>query len=515
MTEQDARDTRAPDLNTQELETTMIDWEKEVSSANFDCDWASCISHPCHDECSQSNHTYGCGSSSFCDDPSVCMEEDCIQATCDSSCHSAFEHCSSICAKDIGPITGQQMILDNHVDDPQDSVPCPWLLPDQQCDAMVARHALQRHIDEQHIDPQLTLRCSLDSCSEVVQKTSLPSHQAQHHQLDSYICNSDDCLRTYPTSNGLLDHIQSNHGQLDCRIGGCEVSTTDPMQLKHHIVEDHLDLSQFSWSDDAVFDHQYPANDTCLAPPNSMADAVNYPAYLPNGGHPPTQYYGSNLPYPSAYDIESAGYNQPLPSLPNYYHHRTFADQVQTAWHASQPSYPVGVTPENDRQAADQTKCTECSPTAATPPSSKSELQTTGHICQWVMDSGNNVLCSQTFDTAKELQEHLRHDHCSTCSATRQTQKASAVCRWNGCSRNREPLTDVHKLIRHALTHSNYRDYVCSFCKKACTTKGQLVIHERVHTGEKPIKCEFCSKTTSNESQMGEHRHDVRISLHC
>ncbi|KAI4265190.1 MAG: hypothetical protein L6R38_009596, partial [Xanthoria sp. 2 TBL-2021] len=412
MTEQNTMDTRTPILNTQELETKMIDWEKEISSANFDCDWASCSSHPCHDECSQSNHTYGCGSSSFCDDPSVCMKEDCIEAPCDSSCHSAFEHCPSICAKDLGPVTSHHMILENDANGRQDSRPCPWLLPDQQCDAM----------------------------------------------------------------------------------------------LKHHIFEDHLDFSAFSWPDDAVFDRQYPSknNDSCLAPSNTMAHAVNYPAYLPNGGPHPTQYYGSNLPYPCAYDIDSTGYNHQtatLPSQPNYYHHRSFADQIQTAWHASQPSYLIGAKPGRDSQAADQTKSADVSP-AATTPSSKSELQTNWHVCQWIMDSGNNVLCSQVFETTKALQEHLRRKHCTPCSATRPTQKALAICRWNGCSRNCEPLTDVHKLIRHALTHSNYRDYVCSFCEKACTTKGQLVIHERVHTGEKPIKCEFCPKTTSNESQM-------------
>ncbi|KAL8642136.1 MAG: hypothetical protein Q9226_008542 [Calogaya cf. arnoldii] len=239
-----------------------------------------------------------------------------------------------------------------------------------------------------------------------------------------------------------------------------------------------------------------------------MANAVNYPAYQPNGGHHPTQYYASNLPYSSVYDIDPTGYHQQTttpPSILNHCHHRTFADQVQTAWHASQPSYSMGAKPCKNSPAADQINSGKFSP-AATTPSSKSEVQTNGHVCQWIMESGNNVLCNQVFETTKALQEHLRRDHCTPCSATRPAQKAAAICRWNGCSRNGEPLTDVHKLIRHALTHSNYRDYVCSHCDKACTTKGQLVIHERVHTGEKPVKCEICSKTTSNESQMAIHR---------
>ncbi|KAL8902793.1 MAG: hypothetical protein Q9171_007598, partial [Xanthocarpia ochracea] len=216
------------------------------------------------------------------------------------------------------------------------------------------------------------------------------------------------------------------------------------------------------------------------------------------------QYYDSGLSYHSAYDIATTSceqLNTTVPSLSTHYHHRAFADQAQTAWHASQPSHPTAAKPGNESQAVELMQSPNYSP-AITTPSPGSGPQIDGHVCQWVVNSNTNVLCKQAFHTTKALQEHLRRDHCTPCSATRSTRKAPAICRWSGCSRNGEPLTDVHKLIRHALTHSDYRDYACSFCGKECTTKGQLVIHERVHTGEKPIKCEFCSKTTSNESQM-------------
>ncbi|KAL8883807.1 MAG: hypothetical protein Q9215_008004 [Flavoplaca cf. flavocitrina] len=505
-----------PDNQELEAAAKMIDWEKEISSTNFDCDWASCSSHPCHDECSQSNHTHGCGSSSFCDDLSVCMKEDCHEATCDSSCHSALDHCPSICVNEFDSGTVQSGMFENNVDGHQNSIHCPWLVQSAQCDAMVGtdKGAIRRHVFEQHIDPQWISRCPQESCPELIQKNNLPNHQAQQHQLDSFVCNTNDCFRTYPTSNDLLDHILASHGQLDCRYGGCEVSTSDPMQLKNHFDEYHLDQCASMWPDNAVFDRQYPSNGcvSCLASPDSMKNAVNYPSYIPDPTQHQAQYYGSNIPYPSAFEIDTTDYNQQTAasiSLPHHCHHGTFADQVQTAWYASQPC-GTGVKPGKDMQAMDEIDSAEASPATNTP-SSKGDPQITGHVCQWTMDPDNNFLCNQAFDTAKALQDHLRRDHCTSYNAARPTTKASSICRWSGCSRNGEPLTDVHKLIRHALTHSNYRDYVCSYCEKACTTKGQLVIHERVHTGEKPIKCEFCSKTTSNESQMGKHEHDLDL----
>ncbi|KAL8663232.1 MAG: hypothetical protein Q9168_008132 [Polycauliona sp. 1 TL-2023] len=240
----------------------------------------------------------------------------------------------------------------------------------------------------------------------------------------------------------------------------------------------------------------------------AMANPGSYPAYPPNGENHQTQFYGPNIPCTSAYDIGPTEYNNPTATLSNpsnHCHHHIFGIEAPTAWHASGPPYTMGLKPGKDVEAVDRTDASEISPAAPTPASNNGP-STTGHICQWVMDSGNNSLCHQAFNTTKALQEHLRRDHCMISNATRSTVKASAICKWHGCSRQGEPLTDVHKLIRHALTHSNYRDYVCSYCEKACTTKGQLVIHERVHTGEKPIKCEFCSKTTSNESQMAIHR---------
>ncbi|KAL8993893.1 MAG: hypothetical protein Q9169_006000 [Polycauliona sp. 2 TL-2023] len=494
----------------QDLEEKMTDWEKDISSSLF-CDMASCSSQPCHDECSQ-NNMHGCDSSSFCDDPSICCtQEDCVEATCPSSCHSVMDVCPSVCGRDHDTVANQQTTFEHGVGHGQDLVPCQWLLQNAQCDAMVPTlDALGKHLLEQHVDPLCYSRCPQDPCFDLTQKTNLPDHHAGQHQLDKFLCHTNDCFETYDTFTDLNDHFLSTHGPINCRYGGCEVSTNDPWQLKHHIVEDHLDSPAIAWPEGAAFGDQYNLNNQSEYMPSSVstANAVNYPAYSPNGAHDQTQYFGPNIPYTPAYDINATDYtNQAAPhSNPsNHCQHHIFDNEIQTAWHASDPAYTMGLKPGKDVQAMDQVNASEISPTATTP-ASNNETATTGHVCQWIMDSGNNILCHQAFDTTKALQEHLRRDHCTLYNATRSTAKASAICRWHGCSRQGEPLTDIHKLIRHALTHSNYRDYVCSFCEKACTTKGQLVIHERVHTGEKPIKCEFCSKTTSNESQMAIHR---------
>ncbi|KAI4248098.1 MAG: hypothetical protein L6R40_001187 [Gallowayella cf. fulva] len=379
----------------------------------------------------------------------------------------------------------------------------------QPCDFMVdSKNAYHKHMYEEHIDPQMTLRCPVESCSELVRKTNLPNHQAQQHQLDNFFCATDDCAETYPTSSDLLNHIRSDHEQLDCRFAGCEVSLKDYTQFKYHVAA-HLD-PELPWLEDPIFNEHYLSQSDLYGAGllGGMNDCSNYPAYQQNEGHQSIQYYEPNFTYPAAYRTTSASIHQhtaAVPTFPTLGPQNTFADQVQTAGREPHPPHQSPLDPGNKSYCANLADFTN-SGDAVTTPSSDSGTHTSGHICKWIVNFNTNVLCSQAFDTTKGLQEHLRRDHCTPGNASRSIPKAPAICMWKGCSRNGEPLTDVHKLIRHALTHSDYRDFTCSYCGKQCTTKGQLVIHERVHTGEKPIKCEVCSKTTSNESQMAIHR---------
>ncbi|KAL8733738.1 MAG: hypothetical protein Q9166_001931 [cf. Caloplaca sp. 2 TL-2023] len=349
------------------------------------------------------------------------------------------------------------MMHEDGTSERQGTIHCPWIMTGEACDVMAdTRNALVGHIYEEHINPRDTLlRCPVESCSEVVRKSTFPIHQAQQHQLDDFSCLWNNCPETYSTSDDLLNHIMSNHEELDCRFGGCEVSLKDPMQLKHHVVEDHLQYN-FPWPDDALLDQQYSNVDgNCLNLSNGMANVVGYPtAYVQPGVPQPVQYFDTHLTYPPAYGTTTTNFNQAtaaFPTLPHQQNHPTYADQAQSAWRDSEPSYRPRADPTNNPQEP-----TGCAIRFSTPP------------------------------------KRYR----SICVAITARQPALL-----GRFLKRQQF-----LIRHALTHSDYRDYACSYCGKECTTKGQLVIHERMHTGEKPIKCEYCSKTTSNESQMAIHR---------
>lgn len=174
-----------------DLEMNMMDW----ATGTADMDWHSCSNHSCQDGCSQDHCTQVCGGSSSCEDASVCMEADCIGLACKSSCSSGPVRCHSVVgAENTVPVTGQHSIQQGAASGHEGSIQCPWILPGEPCDVMVdTRNALGKHIYEKHIDPQLTWRCPLKSCSEVVRKSNLPIHQAQQHQLDNYLCSRNDC----------------------------------------------------------------------------------------------------------------------------------------------------------------------------------------------------------------------------------------------------------------------------------------------------------------------------------
>ncbi|KAL8932076.1 MAG: hypothetical protein Q9211_006542, partial [Gyalolechia sp. 1 TL-2023] len=496
--------------DNEDVEMNMMDWY--TSTANMACN--SCSDHSCQDGCSRDRCTHACGGSSFCEEASVCMEEDCIGETCESSCNSGLGNCpSAMGAEDGLPATGQRNIHQAVGGGQKGSIHCPWILPGQPCDFMVdTRNALGKHIYEKHIDPQLTLKCPLDSCSEVVRKSNLPNHQAQQHQLDSYLCSWDDCVGPYPTSDELFNHITTSHGYLDCHFGGCEVSLRDPMQLQNHVFEDHLDYG-FAWPNNPTFDQHFPPNNqfnfsdlSATIPP-----AGNFSVYENNGAHYPMQYLNPTSPYGRVHD-NIPGSLERTTALVNTLreHNGTFADQVQPVWHDSTSVEKSQAKHDKDASSAHTTSRSAGSRTADT--SSNHGSHSSGHVCRWIVEGGTKSLCNETFDTAETLQQHLRDVHCKPAKKSRLTPKVSAICHWAGCGRKGEPLTDTHKLIRHVLTHSDYREYKCSRCDKIFTTKGSVDTHERmVHTGEKPFKCEYCPKTTSNESQMGPFSNTSQI----
>lgn len=421
----------------------------------------SCSDRSCQDGCSEDHCTQVCGGSS-CEDASVCMEGNCIGRSCESSCNSGRGRCHSIvCADDGVSNTVQQNIQQGVGYGQEGSIHCPWILPGEPCDVTVdTRNALGKHIYEKHIDPQLTLKCPLESCSEVVHKTNLPSHQAQQHQLDNYLCSWNDCMGPYPTSDELSNHIMSSHGYLDCHFGGCDVSLKDPMQLQNHVIEDHLDFD-FAWPGNTAFDQPFPlSNEYTFQNLNgTIPPTQNYPVYG-NGGHHQPSYLDSASPYrhvhnnmPGTLEQTSASVSPPR----GHEGHHTFVDHVQATWHDFNSMTKPG--PKQDRHVP-SAQATSPSSEARTADASDHEEQLSGHVCRWIIETNTRMLCRQTFDSAEELQRHLRDDHCKPGKKSRLAPRIPAICRWAGCGRKGEPLTDTHKLIRHALTHSD-----CTFYK--------------------------------------------------
>ncbi|KAL5019238.1 hypothetical protein ScPMuIL_004960 [Solemya velum] len=66
---------------------------------------------------------------------------------------------------------------------------------------------------------------------------------------------------------------------------------------------------------------------------------------------------------------------------------------------------------------------------------------------------------------------------------------------------------EINVLRNHLLTHSNVREYCCTFegCTYAFKTKGSLKRHMRRHTGERPYPCELCGRCFTEAGALTRH----------
>ncbi|KAL9008668.1 MAG: hypothetical protein Q9173_006228 [Seirophora scorigena] len=481
------------------LDTYLTDWHTENLASQ------SCSNNTCHDECSADDCTQLCDSSFTCDEASVCMNDDCGETACVSSCSSLSKRCLSDAADNVVPLAAQHLSPEDIAPERQGVIQCPWLLPGQLCDVLVDKNmnALTQHVREEHINPQLTLQCSLESCAQVMPLPDLPMHQAQQHQLANYLCSWDSCAEnTYSTPDDLSNHIMAYHKNLDCHYGGCEVSLKDPLQLQNHVVEDHLDYG-FSWQDEALFQQQFPLNgDPGFEDNLATGPCTESYDFGQDAGQTQLQYPSPFTPSynPSALTNAPAQWSR---TTDKQGQHSTYTNKAESAWHDSTPFH------QPEPGFSDTGTTTEAnSPTSyveSTTATSELESRSDEHTCKWIIDSRTHALCNRAFHAAEELQSHLRNDHCKQKKASKSAPKIEAVCRWDGCGRKGEPLNDTHKLIRHALTHSDHRAFDCSHCGKVFKTKGERDNHERMHRGEKPFKCEVCGKACSNETQLTIH----------
>jgi hypothetical protein len=61
-------------------------------------------------------------------------------------------------------------------------------------------------------------------------------------------------------------------------------------------------------------------------------------------------------------------------------------------------------------------------------------------------------------------------------------------------------------LIRHKVSHSNYRPYLCEICSKCFKRSYELRNHMKIHSEEKKYKCDICGAAFIQSPHLTLHR---------
>lgn len=123
--------------------------------------------------------------------------------------------------------------------------------------------------------------------------------------------------------------------------------------------------------------------------------------------------------------------------------------------------------------------------------------------------------CSKTFSREAALRRHVKYDHENSDNEDEEDKVPETVKkeppdlteRPYTCSICRNSFKEIACLKSHMLTHSDVRDYVCTFdgCSDAFKTKGSLVRHMRRHTGERPFCCVMCNRRFTESGALTRH----------
>ena len=110
-----------------------------------------------------------------------------------------------------------------------------------------------------------------------------------------------------------------------------------------------------------------------------------------------------------------------------------------------------------------------------------------GLVCEW-----NS--CNQSYSDAGKLYHHLSESHCSE-----QDENATDwPCHWKGCNVS---VDRKYRLTSHLLTHTPYRPYCCSFCKKTFKRSHDMKKHIRL---SHPSNIDDTMSTGSDSLSMDE-----------
>ena len=418
-----------------------------------------CGSQLCDDSCSLDSCTQACDASDVCEDFTVCSRTQCHDLVCSDNCSSASGYCQSVA--EAFPDAGQ-IYSDS---EPFDAIHCPWVLPGEPCDVTVeTKQALGQHINQEHIDPLSTLVCPWKQCTEIVDRQSIPNHLFQQHQPEQHKCPWNHCARSFVTCEELYNHVLSSHGELDCRFGGCEVTSKDLLQLKTHVNEDHLNLADFhEWpssssivpkSDPSTYTPQESSPYTNVTHASNLQNSQSYwssfsglfPMHSPNSPH----YLQDQLGAPEFSHLACNAPSQRFDFVSNYH------DSWQTSSNARAP--PVHVFEESPPSHDDPHQGDLLEMAGGVPESHSRSI----HTCLWMLDLNTPSTCGRRFDDTRQLQEHIDKDHIFLKkSHARSEVKTSANCCWKDCRRSRDkgPLSDLNKLSRHMLTHTNCKNH--------------------------------------------------------
>ncbi|KAL1976990.1 hypothetical protein VTN31DRAFT_3272 [Thermomyces dupontii] len=179
--------------------------------------------------------------------------------------------------------------------------------------------------------------------------------------------------------------------------------------------------------------------------------------------------------------------------------------------HHNHPGSPYARHPDSRRKMSSSHLLS--SPVETPPPLDGSSVLTSptpgflddeeSHVCRWSHSNGGGAtICGASFTSAGALQQHLVSAHLSPINGAK---GLGYYCRWEGCQRPNDPFSQKSKLQGHFLTHSNFKNFICSVCGKPFARQATLERHERSHRGEKPFKCTVCGKAFTDSSELKTH----------
>ncbi|KAH3685291.1 hypothetical protein WICPIJ_003765 [Wickerhamomyces pijperi] len=128
--------------------------------------------------------------------------------------------------------------------------------------------------------------------------------------------------------------------------------------------------------------------------------------------------------------------------------------------------------------------------------------------CQWHIPG--QPVCNIQFSNSEDLTRHILEDHVGS-------GKSLYICYWAGCERQHREFPQRQKIIRHLHVHTKHKPFLCKVCNHRFITEGILEQHMRTHSGEKPFVCKVCGKAFARSSSLSIHNrvHTGEKPLQC